>query len=1015
MSLDWIDRVDGQADVLAADVNTLAHAIQAVEEISENLSEITNDLEEDMGETQAGLTSEETKRKRLEYYGDSNIEPSDWFDIQVEAGFGGSYGKVVGVKQGVTPPFGQQVIPYELVENGVTYPVEVIAENAFKDNTDISVVVLPKTITLIDDSAFMGSSLGGINLENVTEIEESAFKNVSGLFECKLPSNLNVFGGVIYRSMFENCTYLHTIHIPKHIESIQANAFAGCSNLGTVYFEGTKEQWDAISISAGNDVLENATIYYKYSDGSGGDLTNYYTKTETDTLLSAKASSGDVAASILAHNTSSLAHKDIRNKFKNADYYGDINIEPTDIFTIGIVDDVAYIGGIKSGATVPETVVVPAEYESGDVVYPVRYVYDSAILSTAIETLIFPNTITVFDTSACSGCTNLTTIVLAKGISFGNAVFNPAPLQNIYFRGTKSEWEAIPGLTAAGNENLATATKHYDYIPSLKNGYYTNTQTQSTVESAISTHNSSSEAHADIREDLTDLTNSIYESNTRELPLYSTNKVKLRLSQDQRLFSGTHNIISLYGIAQGAYTYGGVTITVTGNTVSIEGTATETWNYSFIDGIKAGPDDLSVYDDKPFPEGRYGISAKKISGNQSSNLPSLILKQKTAGNIVTLQNTTANIDYAYNTCGKIYTYIRSGITYDFTMVLGLFPYEIRASESYLYETSECEELQDGFNALKGYTWGSGITSIDELKEKTQKKMYVAYAQTDTPHAHTNELIYVLIPAKTGYVRITLGHTINTTVNANVWRIDRVDAIEDDMNTVRFPITTFGETEMALKIYGRDDFIGGSAHGDEIMDSANIRFVIDGQIVDITEHTTFEPVESFKLVRTSSMYDPSDSETKVGTHGVAYEFTEDGIELLQSIMWDGVYELDASYMPMVCAVRGNDSVSDMQITDTYIDDGNFIPYDVSEAGFTTYPYEKKSDVKKIMLGSAESGVLITYDIVEQTGDLFGQKNFLSNNAAYNKIYNAICGFGEHHTTVSGEKWRSRAKIKFEVGK
>lgn len=277
--------VDGEFNVLQAEATAHIANLNNPHVVTKDQVGLSN-VDNVKQAAAADLEGEEIKRKRLEYYGDSNIEPSDWFDIQVEVGFGGTYGKVVGVKQGVTPPFGQQVIPYEIVENGVTYPVEVIAENAFKDNTDINNVRLPKTITLIEESAFMGSSLGGINLENVTEIMWNAFKNVSSLYECKLSSGLNVFGGVIYQSMFENCTHLHIIHIPKHIESIQENAFAGCSNLGTVYFEGTKEQWDAISISAGNDVLSEATIYYNYTT----------------------VGASDISSAISVHNNNDMAH-----------------------------------------------------------------------------------------------------------------------------------------------------------------------------------------------------------------------------------------------------------------------------------------------------------------------------------------------------------------------------------------------------------------------------------------------------------------------------------------------------------------------------------------------------------------------------------------------------------------------------------------------------------------------------------------------------------------------------------
>jgi len=41
--------------------------------------------------------------------------------------------------------------------------------------------------------------------------------------------------------------------------------FYGCSSLNTVYYTGTKEQWDAISIDSGNYYLNYANIIFNYN------------------------------------------------------------------------------------------------------------------------------------------------------------------------------------------------------------------------------------------------------------------------------------------------------------------------------------------------------------------------------------------------------------------------------------------------------------------------------------------------------------------------------------------------------------------------------------------------------------------------------------------------------------------------------------------------------------------------------------------------------------------------------
>jgi hypothetical protein len=117
------------------------------------------------------------------------------------------------------------------------------------------------------------------------------------------------------------------------------------------------------------------------------------------------------------------------------------------------------------------------------------------------------------------------------------------------------------------------------------------------------------------------------------------------------------------------------------------------------------------------------------------------------------------------------------------------------------------------------------------------------------------------------------------------------------------------------------------------------------------------------------------------------------------------------MPMLCAIRGNDSVSTDQITDTYIDDGNFQNYDVATGGFTTYPNQLKKDVQNIHLFGKISGIDIVLDILEQPSGLNGEGTFLFNGVnTYNKIYCCMCGYNHNTQNVSvGDKWKVKTKI------
>lgn len=60
---------------------------------------------------------------------------------------------------------------------------------------------------------------------------------------------------VIEAEAFTGDTGITSVTIPAGVTSIGENAFAGCSGLQEVYYLGTPQQWNAISIGGGNETL----------------------------------------------------------------------------------------------------------------------------------------------------------------------------------------------------------------------------------------------------------------------------------------------------------------------------------------------------------------------------------------------------------------------------------------------------------------------------------------------------------------------------------------------------------------------------------------------------------------------------------------------------------------------------------------------------------------------------------------------------------------------------------------
>ena len=96
--------------------------------------------------------------------------------------------------------------------------------------------------------------------EGVTSIEDLAFYNHAVLKHLILPESLVNIGA----QAFLYCYSLESVSIPSSTTSIGYRAFYGCNSLTDVYYSGTEEQWNAISIDDDNDCLSSAAFNYNH-------------------------------------------------------------------------------------------------------------------------------------------------------------------------------------------------------------------------------------------------------------------------------------------------------------------------------------------------------------------------------------------------------------------------------------------------------------------------------------------------------------------------------------------------------------------------------------------------------------------------------------------------------------------------------------------------------------------------------------------------------------------------------
>jgi hypothetical protein len=131
----------------------------------------------------------------------------------------------------------------------------------YENRKDVTTVIMEGTITSVGDYAFDGfSNMTSITLpDTIRRIGEFAFWMCGDLSEIVIPDGCTV----IENNAFNWCESLDSITLPATITEIQWNVFAKCENLSDIYYAGTAQQWNAITISSlGNEDLLTATVHY---------------------------------------------------------------------------------------------------------------------------------------------------------------------------------------------------------------------------------------------------------------------------------------------------------------------------------------------------------------------------------------------------------------------------------------------------------------------------------------------------------------------------------------------------------------------------------------------------------------------------------------------------------------------------------------------------------------------------------------------------------------------------------
>ena len=147
-----------------------------------------------------------------------------------------------GVKAGLTEYL--EVIEIPAIYNGA--PVTRILPLAFAYTTNLVKVIIPDTVTVIDEGAFYECrNLAEVEMgTGVVTIGSNAFAYCASLTDIMLPDGLTE----IAYGAFSSCSALCEITIPSSVTTLDNYAFYDCDSLTDVYFTGTVAQWNAMTL-----------------------------------------------------------------------------------------------------------------------------------------------------------------------------------------------------------------------------------------------------------------------------------------------------------------------------------------------------------------------------------------------------------------------------------------------------------------------------------------------------------------------------------------------------------------------------------------------------------------------------------------------------------------------------------------------------------------------------------------------------------------------------------------------
>lgn len=287
-----------------------------------------------------------------------------------------------------------------------------------------------------------------------------------------------------------------------------------------------------------------------------------------------------------------------------------------------------------------------------------------------------------------------------------------------------------------------------------------------------------------------------------------------------------------------------------------------------------------------------------------------------------------------------------------------------------------------------------IPAQNSFLSPAEKEQLVKKIKVVSRTVGTEEQMSVYVPQSAGYTEYLMARKVDATNKLDCWVIAYAYAVDDSLSRAA-QMTTAGNWEVAVTMKGRDNFVGGVAHGYEQMDT--ITMFVDGRVVT----SPAVECEEFRVLLSSNLIDLADGITEIAKHTVEYLFCGGELKIKQSLIWKVDDYVNTSYMAMLPAAQA--------VTDHYCSDKDYAPVTIPSGGMSNVVIQ---NTKQVNIWGASAGILMAFGIKDYPAFVTPPRFLGTNNGgtSYNKLYFYSTLPNSETQVAVGDVWKAESFYK-----